>query len=198
MSRGKIRVISIRVISSRPPIPPTVHSRRLVAPVAGLRRESGQIMGHPTGTSDQEKTLLGEEPGDSDVRGSAVERVLGAAGFGHCDPSADGERRESLDRLRDRYAEAQELVAPAEPYDNLEWILGPRRDVSHDPSGLAPNTIELVGLWLQDLASEVDRRLEQTVLAADPSALESVQKRHLVAESLRNATERFLSAFRRP
>jgi hypothetical protein len=108
------------------------------------------------------------------------------------------EKRESLVRLQERYVEAQKLVSSQEPYANLEWILGGRRNVTQDPLGLELGTIELVGLWLQDLAIEIDRRLPRPTSEGLDSAGTSHSRAHELVQGLRDATERFLVAFRHP
>ncbi len=84
--------------------------------------------------------------------------ATGDKASGDCDPLEDSERRESFVQLRARYVEAQKLVSSDEPFANLEWILGARRNITQDPLGLETKTIELAALWLQDLAVEVDHR----------------------------------------
>ena len=115
------------------------------------------------------------------------------------DLPADAEKREVLLQLRDRYIEAQKLVSSVEPYANLEWILGARRSPTQDPLGLETRTIELIALWLYDLAAEVDRGLpsQSSAKTDDGSPLTGGEARESMARSLRDATERFLTAFRR-
>lgn len=103
-------------------------------------------------------------------------------------PSADGgdlhddlERREAFARLRETYLEAQEFVTSDGAHTNLEWILGARRDATQNPPALAKRTIELIALWVQDLASQLDRQLPG---------------RGHAGRTLRDATTRFLAAFR--
>lgn len=124
--------------------------------------------------------------------------ATGDKASGDRDPLEDSERRESLVQLRERYAEAQKLVSSDEPYANLEWILGTRRNITQDPLGLEMKTIELAALWLQDLAVEVDHRLPPPPADDfDGSALSSYQAAKSAAQSLRDATTRFLLAFSR-
>ncbi len=114
------------------------------------------------------------------------------------DLSRDTEKREALVKLQDRYAEARELGSTGESHANLEWILGARRNSTQDPLGFETKAIELVALWLQDLAIELDRRLPKPLAAElEESALSSHEARQAVAQKLRDATERFLVAFRR-
>ena len=107
----------------------------------------------------------------------------------------DTEKREALVSLRDRYVEARDLGSTSEEHANLEWILGARRNPMQDPLGFETKTIELVALWLQDLAVEVDRRVVPGTSEIDPVAAHEI--RQAMAQKLRDATERFLTAFRR-
>ncbi len=110
----------------------------------------------------------------------------------------DAKKRRALARLRVRYGEARELVSPAEPSANLEWILGARRSPRQDEVDLDNGMIDLVALWLQDLAVEVDSPLPaQLVGEVDESVLSAYQARQSLAQSLRAATEGFVVAFRR-
>lgn len=114
------------------------------------------------------------------------------------DRSGDGKKREALVELRDRYVEARELGSSLESHTNLEWILGARRNPTQDPLGFETNTIEVVALWLQDLAIDLERRLPVEV-AAEPGRETSVADdvRRAMAQNLRDATDRFLTAFSR-
>jgi hypothetical protein len=120
-----------------------------------------------------------------------------AARLHDLDIAADAEKRDALVRLRDRYLEAQKLVSSREPHGNLEWILGARRNPTQDPLGLQPKTVELVALWLQDLAVQLDSRPIDP-LAGEPegSTISLDDPRRAVATNLRDATEKFLAAFR--
>lgn len=126
---------------------------------------------------------------------SSLGRVTISRGL---DFSRDAEKREALVKLRDRYVEARELGSSSEEHANLEWILGAHRNPTQDPLGFETNTIEVVALWLEDLAADLERRLpmppapapRETALAADDA-------RQAMAQKLRDATERFLIAFRR-
>jgi hypothetical protein len=110
----------------------------------------------------------------------------------------DAEKRESLLKLQDEYAEARKLGSSREPHANLEWILGARRDPTQDPPGFETNAIEVVALWLQDLAIELDRRLPKPLPARlEENDLTAYEARQLAAQKLRDATEKFLAAFRR-
>jgi len=115
------------------------------------------------------------------------------------DPAREGEKREALVQLRDRYVEAREQVSSVEAYENLEWILGARANAAQDPLGLQTRTIELIALWLQDLSVELDRRLEEQGTGNHEECVSSVSAaRQSNAQKLREATERFLAAFLPP
>jgi hypothetical protein len=117
-------------------------------------------------------------------------------GAGSRDPRDDSEKRESFLQLRERYADARKLVSSDEPYANLEWILGARRNITQDPPSLGTKTVELAALWLQDLAVEVDHRSPPPPAGDfDGNALSSHQAGKLAAQRLRDATVRFVLAF---
>jgi hypothetical protein len=100
----------------------------------------------------------------------------------------DSPDRAIVVRLRERYAEARELVSlePAwEPsHAHLEWILGPRRNRELDFVPLGREISELVVLWLEDLALELE---------AEPGAGPEwdAGTRQSVAQTLRSATRDF-------
>jgi hypothetical protein len=77
-------------------------------------------------------------------------------------------------------------VAPAEGSAHLEWILGPRRNVLHDRAKFQTELAELVVLWLEDLAVELN------AASATPAA---GARRRLAAQSLQAATRDFAAAF---
>ena len=108
-------------------------------------------------------------------------RDLDSPPAGADDLHHDLERREAFARLRENYLEAQGLDTSDGLHTNLEWILGERRDATQNPPALAEKTVELVGLWLQDLASELDRQLPE---------------RGQAGSTLQDAITRFLHAFR--
>jgi hypothetical protein len=107
--------------------------------------------------------------------------------------AGDSERRASIADLRDRYAEARSQVPTGEPHGNLDWILGARRNPDRDPLLLRADTIRLIALWLQDLASELDRASER----GSSEQKNVVAPAASLAGKLRDATGRFLLAFRR-
>jgi hypothetical protein len=112
-------------------------------------------------------------------------------------PPPDSEKREALVGLRDRYVEARELGSTSGEHTNLEWILGARRNPTQDPLGFETKTIELVALWLQDLAIDLDRRRASASPEIEHDTVAAHDARQAVAQKLRDATERFLTAFRR-
>jgi len=110
----------------------------------------------------------------------------------------DAQKRKAVALLRDRYREARDLVSSGEPYVNLEWILGVRGNPNQDAANWDTKTIEVVALWLQDLAVEVDRPLPPRPTGeGGASASPAYQTRQSVVRSLREATESFRVAFRR-
>jgi hypothetical protein len=110
----------------------------------------------------------------------------------------DAERRQALDGLRQPYNEARDLVSGTLPHENLEWILGAKRNLSHGAANLNDKTIEVVALWLEDLAFEVDGRLPPgPTIGRDRGSQPPDQTGHSVAARLRLATLRFVTAFRR-
>lgn len=134
----------------------------------------------------------GSVPAD---RPTTAGRTLGGC---PTDFGSDHEKREAFVRLRDRYEEARELASSREPHENLEWILGARRNTVQDPLGLQAKTIALIALWLQDLSLELDRRLEEPATGDAGEGALSAAARQSGAERLRDATERFLAAFLPP
>lgn len=112
----------------------------------------------------------------------------------------DTRKREVVARLRARYGEARELVAGEQPYaasyGHLEWILGTRRNLDQDESAFAIGVSELVVLWLQDLALELDGPgLPPSARDAGESATSAAGSRQAAAQSLRAATHDFAEAF---
>jgi hypothetical protein len=97
---------------------------------------------------------------------------------------------EALRRLRGIYAKTRDLVSTDEPHGNLEWILGARSNA--DVRALEAKTVELVSLWLHDLAREIDPP------ALRPGRTEHAHRDHQLrrsaARSLRDATKALLVA----
>jgi hypothetical protein len=115
------------------------------------------------------------------------------------DPEREGEKREALVQLRDRYVAAREQVSSIEAHENLEWILGARASATQDPMGFQTRTIELIALWLQDLSVELDRQIEeQATENREQGASSASAARQSNVQKLREATERFLAAFLPP
>jgi hypothetical protein len=101
-----------------------------------------------------------------------------------------------LDRLRDRYSQARDLVPPAEPHSNLEWILGPLRNRKRDEAGFETGLAELVVLWLQDFALELDAPTPALLEpGAVPSECSAAGPRQAAVHGLRAATREFAVAF---
>jgi hypothetical protein len=120
----------------------------------------------------------------------------GDDGASGSDGFRDAERRASVASLAESYIEARDRVPSGAPHGNLDWILGPRRNSDRDPIALEPGTVRLMGLWLQDLAADLEARYgsgrPEPIGDATPMPAESL------AATLRGATRRFLTAFRRP
>jgi hypothetical protein len=106
--------------------------------------------------------------------------------------SPDRGRRQALTELWDRYSEARAQVPSGPPIANLEWILGPKGNRFDNAGALDSKMIELLALWLDDLATEVD---QPVLLIA--GAGESHPDGNSLARRLRAATKAFLVAFRR-
>ena len=105
----------------------------------------------------------------------------------------DTRRRGVVARLRQRYGEAR-VASTSDEADpqhsaHLEWILGAQRDLLRDEAAFDPRVSELVVLWLQDFAMQLDDR-EGAVPAQD--------SRSEAARDLRAATTDFADAFLAP
>jgi hypothetical protein len=135
--------------------------------------------------------------------GREIDRGVAPGAAGNCERcweesvsvgSAESRRRGVVQRLRGRYAEAQEWIIPglsASPHSNLEWILG-LRSSHRDDAALEASVCELVVLWLEDLALE----LEHPDVAKPPGrSVVGAQERLVAAEELRVATRDFAEAF---
>ena len=113
----------------------------------------------------------------------------------------EARRRGIVARLRERYDEAREFVVSELPLEDqahghLEWILGKQSNAEHDESPLDTEVSEIVVLWLQDLARELD---DQASVPATPGsglgAAATADVRHAAADGLRTATRDFAEAF---
>jgi hypothetical protein len=107
--------------------------------------------------------------------------------------SEDDRKSAIVVRLRARYSEARGLVPwepplDAEAFSHLEWILGEQRNTEEDETALDTEVSELVVLWLQDLARELDK--QASVAGGATAAV-----RHAAADGLRTATRDFAEAF---
>jgi DNA-directed RNA polymerase subunit RPC12/RpoP len=104
--------------------------------------------------------------------------------------------RQIVDRLRQRYSQARDIVSPAEPHAHLEWILGPLRNRERDEAGFEVGLAELVVLWLQDFAMELDLPTPaQPDAGAVPSEGSAAGPRQAAVHGLRAATREFAVAF---
>jgi len=139
--------------------------------------------------------------------GREIDRGVAPGAAGNCERcreesasvrGAESRRRGVVQRLRGRYADAQEWIvrgASSSPHSHLDWILGVRRGAHRDDAVLETSVCELVVLWLEDLALE----LEHPDLAK-PRGRSAVgpQGRLVAAEELRVATRDFAEAFLGP
>ena len=108
----------------------------------------------------------------------------------------DATRRNGVvTRLRERYGEARKFVLSEPPlddraHDHLEWILGKRSNPEIAGTALDTEVSELIVLWLQDLARELD----------DPASVPGASGagvRLAAADGLRAATRDFAEEFLR-
>ena len=113
-------------------------------------------------------------------------------------PPSDEERLERLTQLRDLYVEAQELAVRGQPHENLDWILGWRRDLTQDPLAFHSKRIELISLWLEDLVAELESPPVLEAAESESRSMPASQSRYAAAQKLREATKLFLKLFRSP
>jgi hypothetical protein len=126
--------------------------------------------------------------------------------FATFEEHAENSRRRALvEKLREQYAEARELVpsarGPVSSHSNLEWILGPRRNPELDGSELDGAVSELVVLWLEDLALELEAP-EWPRSSSDAGGrmmtIADADARQSVAQTLRTATRDFAATLLAP
>lgn len=111
--------------------------------------------------------------------------------------SGDATKQQVLGRLQDRYLEARKLFSSRQSYASLEWVLAAMRTPDRTASYWADATIDLVALWLEDLAVDIDRAFPQEVTGEiAEGALSAYRAHRSLAQSLRDATEGFVAAFR--
>jgi hypothetical protein len=114
----------------------------------------------------------------------------------------DTRRRGVVARLRERYGDARGLVsreqAYPQPHAHLEWILGTQRNLRQDEAAFETGVSELVVLWLQDLALELDNRTPQSAADSGDIVTSAAHARDGVARDLRTATHDFAEAFLSP
>jgi hypothetical protein len=114
------------------------------------------------------------------------------------DVAGDAPKQDALSRLRQRYEDVRVFFSSAEPYANLEWILGAKRNLGHRPTEMDDKMVRLVALWLEDLAIEVGRILPpQLDGEVDARTLSSDNVRRSLAANLRTAADGFVLAFQR-
>jgi len=113
----------------------------------------------------------------------------------------DTRKRGIVARLRQRYGEAREFVLIEPPPDDrahlqLEWILGGQNSPAPAGAALDTEVSELVVLWLEDLARELDNQtFFPETPGSDPGDAASTGVRLAAAEGLRNATREFAEEF---
>lgn len=113
----------------------------------------------------------------------------------------DIRKRGVVARLRERYGEAREFVRrepslDAESYGHLEWILGRQSNLEHAGAAFDTEVSELVVLWLQDLARELDdQAFSPGAPGSDGGAASAAGVRQAAAEGLRTATLDFADEF---
>jgi hypothetical protein len=134
------------------------------------------------------------------------EYCTGVSGAGSESPSKrpvddDIRKRGVVARLRERYGEAREFVLSEPPLDaqahgHLDWILGKQSSPEHGGAALGCELSELVVLWLQDLARDLDRQdFLPGAPGSDGSAGSTAGVRLAAAEGLRTATREFAEEF---
>ena len=116
---------------------------------------------------------------------------MGNRGSAVC--AAEARHEEIVARLRARYDEARELVSQPEGSAHLEWVLGPLRNRDDDGAAFETDLAELVVLWLEDLAAELNAELPPEARAGAP-----IRQRQLAAAGLQAATREFAAAFLGP
>jgi hypothetical protein len=107
----------------------------------------------------------------------------------------DEEKHAGLAQLQAQYVDAQELAVRGKPHENLDWILGGRRDLNQDPLAIHSKRIELISLWIEDLVAELESPSSGPETAKSESTV-SYQHRYAAAQKLRDATQVFLKLFR--
>lgn len=112
----------------------------------------------------------------------------------------DTRKRGVVARLRQRYGEAREFVLSEPPLDaqahgHLEWILGKESNAGHGGAALGTELSELVVLWLQDLARELDNQVFPGAAGSEDGAASAAGVRQAAADGLRTATREFAEEF---
>ena len=123
------------------------------------------------------------------------EEVISKRSPAETDALRDEEKHAGLAHLQAQYVDAQELAVRGQPHENLDWILGGRRDLSQDPLTIHSKRIELINLWIEDLVAELESEPSGQGTAESESTA-SYQYRYAAAQKLRDATQVFLKLFR--
>jgi hypothetical protein len=135
------------------------------------------------------------------VRGQEICDDPGEISIGVQRRSAEESARSAaLGRLRERYSSARALVEPPgdSPHSNLDWILGESRSPYRNSASIDAALAELVVLWLDDLARELDESLpaHDRTSAVDGASPEGSPR--AIIRGLRIATREFAEAFLLP
>jgi hypothetical protein len=123
------------------------------------------------------------------------EEVTSKRSLAETDALRDEEKHAGLAQLQAQYVDAQELAVRGRPHENLDWILGGRRDLNQDPLAIHSKRIELISLWIEDLVAELESKPSAPAIAESESTA-AYQYRHAAAQKLRDATQVFLKLFR--
>ena len=107
----------------------------------------------------------------------------------------EASNRQIVDRLRQRYGQAREHIASAEPHGHLDWILGPHRNPARDQAHFEIGLAELVVLWLQDLAQALDAPAPADTISGATSECAAAGPRQAAVHELRAATREFAVAY---
>jgi hypothetical protein len=110
----------------------------------------------------------------------------------------DSRRELAFARLKACYAEARTCVTAAEPFSNLDWILGASRRPEDRSEDVNHKMIPLLSLWLEDLAAELDRAPVPPAAGGISEAAAAARRVcGSLAASLREATLGFAATLRR-
>jgi len=104
-------------------------------------------------------------------------------------------RGEAFDRLKVRYGEARKLASPGADSLNLDWILGAAASSGQRPEELNLKMMTLLCLWLEDLAVQLERQMEEAPSGPMSEAAAAAHRAcESVAANLRQATTEFMAS----